>query len=308
MTRAWFPDLRKRDHARTRKIWNHQWKSAAIFMFPSISILGVFVIWPIFQTIYFSFYDWTIGAQSQKWLGIANYQRLIQDTQFWNALRITTIITIASTSLLVVLGFSIALALQRNSWVTKILRSVFFFPTIVSLTTIGLVWKFLLDPSFGFIGGITRAFGFQPLSWLESTHLALPTIIFVNVWKNIGFPMIVLLAALKGVPTERYEAARIDGASNWQITRYITVPSLRLSFLFATLILTIQSLQIFDLVYVMTSGGPIFQTDTLMNLLYRNGFVNFETGYASATSVVLFIIIIIVSAFQLKIFRFNDAD
>lgn len=277
-------------------------------MLPSVSILGIFVIWPITQTIYYSLYNWTIGATSQQWLGTKNYQTLFHDSQFWNSLRVTVIIAIFSVFLLVFLGFSIALAIQRNSWTTRILRSAFFFPTIVSLTTIGLVWKFLLDPSFGFVAGITRALGFQPVSWLTSTHLALPTIIFVNIWKNIGFPMIVLLAALKGVPTERYEAARIDGASNWQITRRITIPSLRHTFLFITIILTIQSLQLFDLVYVMTSGGPIFKTDTLINLIYRDGFVNFQTGYDSAISVVLFLVILTASAFELKLFRFNDVD
>lgn len=277
-------------------------------MAPSILILGIFVIWPIYQTIHYSFFDWTIGADVQKWVGFGNFQKLFHDTQFWNALKITSLITGFSVASLLLLGFLIALALQQEGLTTKIVRSIYFFPTIVSLATIGLVWKFLLDPSFGFVGGITRALGTQPLNWLQSTHLALPTLIFVNVWKNIGFPMIIFIAALKGVPAERLEAGRLDGANKWQLTRYITIPSIRQTLLFTTVILTIQSLQIFDLVYVMTSGGPIFSTDTLVNLLYRDGFVNFQTGYASAISAVLFLIIIAISAFQLKLFRFNDID
>jgi multiple sugar transport system permease protein/raffinose/stachyose/melibiose transport system permease protein len=120
--------------------------------------------------------------------------------------------------------------------------------------------------------------------------------------------MIVLVAGLKGVPAELYEAARLDGTSRWQLVRFVSIPALRPTLLFVTVILTIQSLQLFDLVYVMTGGGPLFATDTLVTKLFRDGIVNFETGYASAISWVLFLIIVIVSALQLKFFRYNDVD
>ncbi|MBW4033485.1 MAG: sugar ABC transporter permease [Acidobacteria bacterium] len=276
-------------------------------MVPSFAILGTFVLYPIVQSFVYSFQNVTIGGDS-TWIGLQNYITLFKDQQFWNALGITLEFTIASVLVLIVVGFILALLLQGESLANRIVRSVFFFPTIVSLVTIGLVWKFLLDPSIGFVGGIFDLVGLPPVAWLTSTSLALPTVIFVNIWKNLGFAMILLLAGLKGVPQERYEAAELDGAKRGQLIRYVTIPGIRPTMLFATLILTIQSLQVFDLVFVMTDGGPIFTTDTLVNLLYRDAFVNYQTGYASAISFVLFLIIVIVSALQLRFFRYNDVD
>ena len=276
-------------------------------MVPSFLILGVFVIYPILQSFLYSFQNVTIGGSS-TWIGLGNYATLVADPQFWNALGVTLEFAVASVVILVVVGFVLALLLQREGIATRIVRSIFFFPTIVSLVTIGLVWKFLLDPNIGFVGGIFDLLGIPPVAWLTSTSLALPTVIFVNIWKNLGFAMILLLAGLKAVPGERYEAARLDGANTLQLVRFVTLPGIRPTMLFTTLILTIQSLQVFDLVYVMTDGGPLFTTDSLVNLIYRDGFVNYQTGYASAVSVVLFIIIILISSLQLRFFRYNDVD
>jgi multiple sugar transport system permease protein len=284
-----------------------RWQPAVLFMVPSFAILGAFVIYPIIQSLVYSFENVTIGGPTQ-WIGFGNYETLFKDSQFWNALGVTLEFTVASVAVLVVGGFILALLLEGEGIVTRIVRSIFFFPTIVSLVTIGLVWEFLLDPNIGFVGGISDLLGLPPVAWLTSTSLALPTVIFVNIWKNLGFAMILLLAGLKGVPQERYEAARLDGAKTLQIVRYITLPGVRPTMLFTTLILTIQTLQVFDLVYVMTDGGPVFTTDTLVNLLYRDAFQNYQTGYASAISFILFLIIVIISALQLRFFRYNDVD
>jgi multiple sugar transport system permease protein len=284
-----------------------RWQPAVLFMVLSFLILGFFVIYPIVQSLIYSFENVTIGGPTQ-WIGLGNYETLIKDPQFWNALGVTLEFTVASVVILVVVGFILALLLQGEGLANRIVRSIFFFPTIVSLVTIGLVWKFLLDPNIGFVGGIFDLLGLPPVAWLTSTSLALPTVIFVNIWKNLGFAMILLLAGLKGVPQERYEAARLDGATTLQTVRYVTIPGIRPTMLFTTLILTIQTLQVFDLVYVMTDGGPIFTTDTLVNLLYRDAFQNYQTGYASAISFVLFLIIVIISALQLRFFRYNDVD
>ncbi|MFZ6993909.1 carbohydrate ABC transporter permease [Curtobacterium sp. RRHDQ66] len=285
-----------------------RFQPAWLFMAPSLLILGVFVIFPILRSLWYSFFDWTVGATSQPFVGFGNYTKLFQDPQFWNALRITLEYTIVSVVLLVVLGFVAALLLQADTLANRIVRSVFFFPTIVSLVTIGLVWKFLLDPDIGLVGGLTAMLGLPSVAWLQSTSLALPTIIFVSVWKSIGFAMILFVAGLKGVPAERYEAAELDGANRWQTVWRITLPSIRPTMLFTSMILTIQSFQVFDLVYVMTGGGPVFHTDTLVNLLYRDGFVNYQTGYASAISWVLFVIIMLISLLQLRLFRYDDVD
>ncbi|MBT2502258.1 carbohydrate ABC transporter permease [Curtobacterium sp. ISL-83] len=285
-----------------------RFQPAWLFMAPSFLILGVFVLFPILRSLYYSFFDWTVGASSQTWVGVGNYTKLFADPQFRNALGITLEYTVVSVVLLLVFGFLSALALQGEGLPTRIVRSIFFFPTIVSLVTIGLVWKFLLDPDIGLVGGLTHALGLPSVAWLQSTSLALPTVIFVSVWKSVGFAMILFVAGLKGVPQERYEAAELDGAARFKLVWFITLPSIRPTLLFTSLILTIQSFQVFDLVYVMTGGGPVFHTDTLVNLLYRDGFVDYQTGYASAISWVLFAIIMLISLLQLRLFRYNDVD
>jgi ABC-type sugar transport system permease subunit len=277
-------------------------------MGPSLLILGVFVLWPILQSLWYSLHDWTVGASEQPWVGLGNYTKLLGDPQFQRALANTLIITVASTAVLVVVGLGLALALSSENVLSRVIRSAFFFPTVISLTTVGMVWRFLLDPDIGLVGGVSRALGLGAVNWLQSTALALPTVIFVNVWKNAGFVMIVLVAGLKAIPGEQYEAAGLDGAGRLTLLRYVTLPALRPTMLFVTFMVTVQSLQLFDLVYVMTGGGPLFHTETLVTKLYRDGFTNYQTGYAAATSWVLFIVVVLVSVFQLRIFRYDDAD
>lgn len=285
-----------------------RWQPAWLFAGPSLLLLTVFIVYPVFQSFWYSLHDWRIGATSQTWLGAGNYRTLLSDERFWNALRVTSVFAVVSVVAQMVLGYAAATALLRDSLLNRLVRSVFFFPTIVSLASIGLVWRFLLDPSIGFVGGLTAAVGADPVSWLQDPALALPTVIFVSVWKNLGFTMIILLAGLKAVPAHLYEAAHLDGASPRQLTWHVTLPSIRPTLLFTTMILTIQSLQVFDLVYVMTAGGPLFATDTLVTMMFREGFENFDIGYASAIAWVLFGLIMLLSALQLRLFRYNDVD
>lgn len=291
---------------RRRRRWRFQ--PAWLFAAPSLTIILIFIVYPILESFRYSLYAWRIGAASQEWLGLGNYLELVNDERFWNALRVTLVFSLVSVAAQLVLGYAAASALQRDTWLNRLVRSVFFFPTIVALAIIGLVWRFMLDASIGLVGGIAELVGAQPIAWLQDTSLALPAVIFVSVWKNVGFTMIILLAGLKGVPGHLYEAARLDGASGWQLTRYVTLPSIRPTLLFATMILTIASLQVFDLVYVMTNGGPLFATDTLVTMMFREGFENFRLGYASAIAWVLFVIIMALSALQLRIFRYRDVD
>ncbi|PZF86722.1 carbohydrate ABC transporter permease [Jiangella anatolica] len=285
-----------------------RWQPAWLFMAPSLTIIAVFIAYPIVESFRYSLYDWRVGADSQEWLGLGNYTELFGDERFWNALRVTVIFAVASVALQLLLGYAAAAALQRDGWFNRVVRSAFFFPTVVALAVIGLVWRFLLDPQIGLVSGLIERFGGDPVQWLQDPALALPTVIFVSVWKNVGFTMIILLAALKGVPAQLYEAARLDGASGWRLTRHVTLPSIRPALLFATMIMTINSLQVFDLVYVMTNGGPLFATDTLVTMMFREGFENFRIGYASAIAWVLFALILLLSALQLKLFRYRDVD
>ncbi|WP_407341550.1 carbohydrate ABC transporter permease [Pengzhenrongella phosphoraccumulans] len=281
---------------------------AVLFLLPSALILGTFVIFPIFQSLWMSFHEWRIGADVQPWVGLGNYTRLLSDPQFFNALRITIIFTTVTVAVLLVLGFLLAYWLQRTNLLSRTLRSVYFFPTVVALSTIGIVWRFMLDPDIGLVAGVMKNLGLDPVAWLRSTTLALPTVIAVGIWKTLGFTMILLLAGLLGVPEQQYEAARLDGANSLQLIRHVTLPAMRPTLLFAAVILTIQSLQMFDLIFAMTHGGPLFSTETLVTFMYRQAFENFDFGYASAIAWSLFLVIVIVSALQLRFFRYNDVD
>ena len=281
---------------------------AWFFIAPSVLIILIFIVYPITQSLWYSLFNWQIGATNQEWVGVGNYVKLFHDELFWNALRVTATFAVVSVASQIVVGYLLATALAEDTWINRVTRSIFFFPTIVALTTIGLVWRFLLDPDIGLVGGILHTIGAEPIDFLQNTSLALPSVIFVSVWKNLGFTMVLLLAGLKAVPAYLYEAARIDGANARQLTWHVTIPTIRPTILFTTLILTINSLQVFDLVYVMTGGGPLFSTDTLVTQLFREGFQNFHIGYASAIAWVLFVLIMIIAAFQLRLFRYNDVD
>jgi ABC-type sugar transport system permease subunit len=286
-----------------------RFNSAYLFIAPSMVLIAVFIAEPILQSGWMSLHDWTVGGTSHKFVGLANYQALWHDSRLWNALRVTVVYTACVSIGQVLLGLAIASRLRRTTWYASLLRTAYFFPYIASLVVVGIIWKFLLDPQVGLVDAWLSALGVSsPPAWLQSTSLALPTAIAVGIWKNVGFTMIVLLAGMQQVPAALYEAATIDGAGPWQRFRHVTLPSLRLALLFTTLIATITGLQLFDLVFAMTGGGPIFHTESIVMYLYEKGFVEFDMGYASAIAWVLFVIILAVSAVQLKVARHRDVD
>jgi multiple sugar transport system permease protein/raffinose/stachyose/melibiose transport system permease protein len=281
---------------------------AYLFVAPALVLAAGFILWPILQSGWMSLHDWTIGDSSHKWLGLGNYTELWRDARFWNALKVTLVYAVFVVVGQVSIGLALAQWLRRTTWYTTLLRSAFFFPTIASLAVTGIVWKFLLDPQVGLVDGWLGKLGFDGKAWLQDTHLALPALIAVGIWKNFGFSMIVLLAGVQGVPKELLEASTLDGANALQRFRHVTLPALRPALLFTTVIGTVNALQLFDLTYVMTDGGPLFHTESIVMYLYQRGFVDFRLGYASAVAWALFLIIIAVSVVQLRMLRFRDDD
>ncbi len=281
---------------------------AYMFLLPSAVILLVFVAYPIVQSFWMSLHTWSFFSSKHPFVGLQNYQTMVHDSRFWNALGNTALYTGVEVPLQVGLGLALAVALQRNTLVNKFLRSVFFFPVISSLATMGIVWKFLLDPQIGAINAAMTSVGLPTVNFLQSTTWALPAVMFVGVWKSVGFSMVIFLAALQDVPEQLLEAAALDGAGPWLRFWRVVLPLLRPSLLFASIMATIASMQLFDSVYVMTSGGPIFHTETLVTYLYDSGFQYFQSGYAAAMSWVLFLLILVLSMLQLRLFRYNEVD
>ena len=296
--------------ARTGSSGGH-WRrhsAAYLFLLPSCVILLVFVAYPIVQSFWMSLHDWTFFSSKHAWVGLGNYRELLHDSRFWNALKNTVIYTGVAVPLQVGLGLALAVALRRATRMNKALRSIYFFPVISAFATMGIVWKFLLDPSIGLIPHALAFIGFPNSDLLQSTSWALPWIIVVGVWKSVGFSMVIFLAALQDVPETLLEAATLDGAGPWTRFRRVTLPLLRPSLLFAVVIAMIASMQLFDLVYVMTRGGPLFHTETLVTYLYEVGFQDFRSGYAAAISWVLFMLILLLSFVQLRLFRYDEVD
>ena len=277
------------------------------FVLPGLAVLGVFVIYPIGRTIWFSLHDWSLSGRNTRWVGLGNYREMFADDRFWNAVEVTFIYTAAAVAAQTALGLALAYRLRRTTRLTKLVRSAYFFPAVAALATMGLVWRFMLDPQVGFLNGWIGSAGLMPPAWLRDTAWALPSIIVAGVWKNVGFSMIIIVAAIGGVPAEFDEAARIDGANSWQRFRHVLVPSIRPALLFVSVINTINSLQMFDLVFAMTRGGPLFSTETLVTYMYVRGFQDFRFGYAASISWVLFLVIMIFSVVQLRIFRHEQA-
>jgi multiple sugar transport system permease protein len=299
------PSLARRS-PRVARLGRHA--RAYLFLVPSGLILLVFVAYPIVQSFWMSLHNWSFFASAQQYIGFKNYETLWHDSRFWNDLRNTAIYTGVVVPLQVGLGLALAVALQRNTLINKFFRSVYFFPVISSLATMGIVWRFLLDPEIGVITHAMVSVGLPNVDFLQSTTWALPSVMLVGVWKSVGFSMVIFIAALQDVPESLLEAAVIDGAGPWVRFRRVVLPQLRPSLLFASIISTIASMQLFDSVYVMTGGGPIFHTETLVTYIYDAAFDYSEPGYAAALSWVLFALILLVSLFQLRLFRYSEAN
>jgi len=263
----------------------------------------VFVVGPILQAFWMSLHEWSFVSRDRPFVGLGNYRELGGDDRFWNALRVTAIYTVGAVPAQIALALAVALALHERLRGLTWFRAAYFFPVISSLAVMAIVWTFLLDPDTGVLAAWLARLGLPSADWLQSTTWALPAVILVGIWKNLGFTMVILLAGLQGIPEVYYEAAAVDGASRWARFRHITIPGLRQTLLFVTVIAVIASLQVFDQVYVMTRGGPLFTTETLVTYMYHEGFELFRMGYASAIAWVLFAIIMLGSVIQLRLFR-----
>jgi ABC-type sugar transport system permease subunit len=280
-----------------------QARAAWLFLTPSLAVLTVFVVWPMFQAGYLSFTSYNL-VQAAQWVGLGNYRQMLHDPQVWNALKNTLVYAAVSTPISVLLALALALFLNQAIALRGFLRSAVFLPFVVSLGVVSIAWSFLLDPNIGLLTdwlshlGITTQQGY-----LQDPSTAMYAVIAVGIWKNVGFYMIMYLTGLQSIPGELYDAARADGANAWQRLRNVTWPLLANQTMLITIMAAIGTLQAFDQIYVMTHGGPFFQTETLVMFTYRVGFENNQFGYAAAVSWVLLLLVFVLSMVQFTYFR-----
>ena len=276
---------------------------AYTFMLPSLIVLAVFMFYPLIRAAILSFTNYSVFGVT-RYVGLSNYITLFHNSQFWGDLVNTVYYAGVTTPVSVALALALALLLNRRGLPARgVLRAAIFLPAVVSLAVAAIPFRLVFTPSIGLITYWLGAVGVHSTDWLDSTTLAMPAVIIVGIWKNVGFYMVIYIAGLQTIPKEFYEAARIDGASTWRRFRNITWPLLSNTTMFVTIIALIASFQAFDQIFVMTQGGPAFSTETLVMLIYRQGFQQFQLGYASAIGYILVLIILLFSLFQMRYFN-----
>jgi multiple sugar transport system permease protein len=288
---------------RWSKLRRRRLLTAYAFMAPSLITMALFMFYPLIRAAWLSLTNYSFFGAS-KFIGLGNYSHLLHDPQFWTDLGNTGYYAAVTTPVSIVLALGLALLLNRRDLPARgALRAAIFLPAVVSLAVAAIPFRLMFTPSIGLITYWLALLGFHTTDWLDSTTLAMPAVIIVGIWKSVGFYMVIYIAGLQTIPREFYDAAFIDGASAWQRLRRITVPLLSNTTMFVTIIALIASFQAFDQIFVMTQGGPAFSTETLVMLIYRQGFQNFEMGYASAIGYVLVLIILIFSLIQMRYFN-----
>jgi ABC-type sugar transport system permease subunit len=289
----------------------HGWRQDLIgwsFAAPFVILFGVFLALPIVAALVLSFTSFGLrdlqNPIGTSFVGLDNYAALLGDPKFWKSLGNTAYFVVVGVPTTLVIGLVIANALSRG--ITRFrtaFRVGYYLPVITSIVAIAVVWRFLLNPDVGLINVLLRNVGIDGPDWLGNPALAMPSIIAMAVWRNLGFAMVVFVAGMQAIPSMLYEAASIDGAGRWQSFRHITLPMLRPTILFMVVITTIGYLQLFEEPFVMTRGGPLDATLSVTMYMYQQGFSFFHQGYASAIAYVLFVIVAIVAFLQFKFLR-----
>jgi ABC-type sugar transport system permease subunit len=277
--------------------------TAYAFLFPAMSILFVFVIWPIIDVFWQSVRGTTFLPPASPYVGLGNFRSIFDDPQFWTDLRTTAIYSAVTVPVTMALALMVALGLRHNNFTSRLLRTVYFLPALSSLAVMGLIWSFLLTPNIGVLNYWLTKLGISAPDWLGTTTWALPSVIAVAVWVTMGYDMVIFVAGRQGIPEEYYEAARIDGASPWQQFRHVTLPLLTPTTMFVLVTSVIGAFQAFDQIYVMTDGGPLYSTETLVIYMYRYAFENFQIGYGCSVAVCLFAIVLVFTVIEVRMFR-----
>jgi multiple sugar transport system permease protein len=269
-----------------------------LFIAPNITLFLIFGLLPIIATVLISFTRWNILG-SPMWIGLDNFQRLTHDNEFWTSLRVTLTYAVLFVlpSAAIALGQALLISLAGR-W-QAFFRTIYFIPVVTSITVIAMIWGWLFLPdNTGPLNYLLGIFGIPPQSWLQSLTQALPSVTLVAVWSAVGYYMVLWLSGLQGIPQELLDAAMVDGANTWTRFWRVTLPLLRPTTMFIIVIGTINAFQAFTLFYLLTGGGPLYETTTIVLFIYKHAFRLQEMGYASAASMVLVVITLIATLVQ----------
>ncbi|PJA97380.1 MAG: sugar ABC transporter permease [Ignavibacteriales bacterium CG_4_9_14_3_um_filter_34_10] len=282
---------------------------AFFFLAPALLAIAIFFFIPVIAAFLISFTDfdiYTLGNFSTiRFIGLKNYLELFKDDLFWTALGNTFLFVILAGPLSIFVSLYAAIIL--NSKIVKLkalFRLSYFMPVVTTLVAVAIVWRFIYHPNFGIVNYFLSLFGISSVDWLGNPDLALPSIVLMAVWKNFGYNMIIFIAGLQNIPEELYEAANIEGANNWQKFKSITIPMLMPTTIFISIITMIGYFQLFAEPYVMTQGGPLNRTLSIVQYMYQEGFRWWNMGYSASIAFVLFFIIFIGTMIQFRVQKY----
>ncbi len=290
-----------RTRPRNRRLVSRNTVAGWSFILPNFVGFAVLTLLPVVVLFYVAFTNWNVFGVAD-WTGTANFRRMWDDASFWTALRNTVYYAVFHIPLTLAAALGLALLLNRKLRGVRFFRTVAFFPYITSIVAIAVVWNQLFSPEYGPINALLGAVGVDnPPGWTASATWSMPAVIIVGTWRYMGYYMLLFLAGLQTIPAQLYEAAETDGAAPWQRFVHVTLPGLRHTTFFVTVLLTIESFKVFDLILVMTGGGPGQSTLVLSQYIYQKGFEENQFGYASAVSIVLFAICFGITVIQFMV-------
>ncbi|QCB52558.1 sugar ABC transporter permease [Rhodococcus sp. PAMC28707] len=293
-----------------RSFFGRPWSDYALFLIllgPNLVLLVVFTYRPLIENFQFSFYDWNLSSPTSTFIGLDNYREWFSRDDTWTIVGNTVVFTIAAVVGSLVLGLALAMLLDRQLRGRNFVRSAIFAPFVISGAAIGIAFQFVFDPNFGLAQDLVHRVGLTSPDFYQDPHWALFMVTVTYLWKNLGYAFVIYLAALQGVRKELMEAAEIDRADRWTTFRKVLLPQLRPTTFFLSITVLLNSLQVFDIINVMTRGGPLGNgTTTMVFQVYEETFRNFRAGYGATVATIMFLVLLIITLLQVRVMDRDD--
>lgn len=264
--------------------------TAIFFLMPALLVFGIFVLWPIAKSVRYSLYDWNGIGPLNHFVGFDNYRELSGDAVFWRALKHNVVVVAWSLGTQIPLGIGLALLLTRGLKGSALFRTLYFAPMVLSEVIVGVIWRWIYQPNFGMANAFLKEIGINRQGWLGDEQLSMLCILVVMTWRYLGFYIVIFIAAIQGIPDELYEAASIDGANAIKRHRYITLPQLMPTVRVSSVLMIVGALKSFDLVWVLTEGGPSHASELVATYMFKQAFRSNNWGYGSTVAFTLFLI------------------
>lgn len=283
-------------------VWiSSRWK-ILLMIAPAAIFFSLFIVYPVLYSLVYSFTRFQ-GFSAPEFIGLDNYVALWNDPFFWRSLLNTVIILVVGLAILIPVSFGLAMLLRRSIPGVSAMRALIFGPAIIAPILVGLIWVFILDPKIGLLNRVLDMVGVAPVAWIGGDTLTPYSVALVFVWSSVGFAMTIFYAGLQVLPDDVMEASSLDGASKWQQTRLVTIPMMRETFAIVTILMITNILKIFELVFMLTGGGPVHRSETLVSYMYFITFTNQQYGLGMALAVIITVIGAVVSAGYLALAR-----